>query len=72
MAEDVPIMNRLLRAVSDSEADHPGHGDGWLVDLSRRDALDAVKRITDLLVQLSEFATALHEVCPQHSLLKTE
>lgn len=70
MAEETPIVNRLLSAIADSEHDHP-ESDRYLVDLSRKDALDAVKRITELLVQVSEFATALHEVCPEHALLKT-
>ena len=70
MAEDKPIMNRLLSAIADSENDHPGD-DSYIVDLSRKDALDAVKRIADLLVQVSEFATALHAVCPEHELLTT-
>lgn len=68
-----PIMNRLLAAIADGENDHPGEaGEKFFVDLSRKDAMDAVKRITDLLVQVSEFATALHDVCPQHELLRTE
>lgn len=62
-----PIMNRLLTAIADSEHDHP-HDDGYLVDLSRADVVDAVKRISELLVEVSEYATALHEVAPDHPL----
>lgn len=61
------IMNRLLQAIADSEHDHPTD-DSYIVDLSRKDALDAVKRIVTLRQQLSEFATALHELSPNHPL----
>lgn len=63
MEEDKPIMNRLLRAIADSENDRPSD-DSHVVDLSRKDALDAVKRITDLHIMASEYATALYELKP--------
>ena len=70
MANEKPIMNRLLAAIADSENDHPSEsGEKFFVDLSRKDAMDAVKRIAGLLEQLSEFATALYEVKPDHPLL---
>ncbi len=65
MADETPIMNRLLSAISDSEHDHPGD-DCVLVDLSRKDALDAVKRISDLLVRLSDVMTEFYEAAPDH------
>ncbi len=65
---DTPIMRRLLEAIADSEHDHPGD-DGRLVDLSRRDAVDAAKRITDLRVEVSALAAALYAVSPDHGLL---
>ena len=65
--DEPTIMNRLLRAIADSENDHP-HDDSYIVDLSRKDALDAVKRIVTLRQQLSEFATELHKLSPSHPL----
>jgi hypothetical protein len=47
MADEPTIMNRLIRAIADSDSDHL-HDDSHIVDLSRKDALDAVKRIVDL------------------------
>lgn len=70
MEEDKPIMNRLLRAIADSENDRPSD-DSHVVDLSRKDALDAVKRITDLHIMASEYATALYELKPDHPLFPT-
>lgn len=68
---DKTIMRRLLEAIADSEHDHPGD-DSYYVDLTRADAYDAVKRITELVMLVSKFATALHEIDPDHPLLKEE
>jgi hypothetical protein len=65
MTDETSIMNRLLSAIADSENDHPGD-DGAPVDLSRQDAFDAVKRISDLLIELSDVATALYDTKPDH------
>lgn len=69
MSEKPPILNRLLEAIADSENDHPGD-DRFIVDLTRADAVDAVKRIGDLLGLVSELATALSEASPGHPLLE--
>lgn len=69
MADEPTILKRLLDAIADSEHDHPGD-DRYIVDLSRKDAMDAVSRIVTLRSQLSEFATALSDVAPDHPILK--
>ena len=71
MTRDAPILNRLLQAIADSENDHPGD-DSCPVVLSRRDVVDAAKRITSLLIAGCEYATALREVAPDHPLVQME
>ena len=68
MPDEAPIMNRLLKAIADSENEYPSD-DGRGVDLSRKDAIDAAKRIAELLIVASELATALDAVAPDHDLL---
>lgn len=68
---DKTIMRRLLEAIADSEHDHPGD-DSYYVDLTRADAYDAVKRITELVALVTKFATAIHEIDPDHPLLNEE
>jgi hypothetical protein len=58
MAGETPsIVKRLVDAIADSEHDHPGD-DSYIVDLTRRDAIDAVRRITELR---KDFEDAIHE-----------
>jgi hypothetical protein len=54
-------MNRLLAAIADSENDFPGD-DGVAINLSRKDAQDAVKRIAELLAELAEAHTELYDL----------
>lgn len=53
MSDGIPIVRRLLEAIADSEHDHPGD-DRYHVDLTRKDAIDAVKCITELRAQISD------------------
>lgn len=49
-----------MEAIANSEHDHPGpEGDKHYVDITRADAVDAVKRIADLIVERDKLFEAL-------------